>query len=304
MREFVFEITEETAGERLDKVLSSEAADLSRSYIQKQIKDGRALVNGKPQKASFIPSCGDMISFTVPDAASPEVLPEDIPLDVAYEDDDVIVINKPKGMVVHPAPGHASGTLVNALLHHCAGSLSGINGVLRPGIVHRIDRDTTGLLIACKNDLAHASIAAQLKEHSIERKYLALVQGSLPQTVGTVDAPIGRNERDRLKMAAGVRGGREAVTHYEVLETFPGYSFVACRLETGRTHQIRVHLSSIGHPLVGDTLYGAGKSPFQTEGQCLHAAVLGFTHPRTGERIRLEAPLPAYFEDILARLRK
>ncbi len=298
------EITEETAGERIDRILAESLYDLSRSFVQKCLKDGKVLVNGRPVKASFRPEIGDTAVFTVPQIKAAPALPEDIPLDIVYEDDDVILINKPKGMVVHPAPGHAGGTLVNALLFHCRDSLSGINGVLRPGIVHRIDRDTTGLLIACKNDRAHVSLAEQLKEHSITRVYRALAIGHLPQAEGTVDAPIGRSERDRTKMAVDARNGKQAITHYRVLEEFPSYTFLECRLETGRTHQIRVHMASIGHPLAGDEVYGGGRVPFVTQGQMLHAAVFGFTHPTTGERMTFEAPLPTYFEEIVVRLRR
>ena len=240
-----------------------------------------------------------MITFEVPEAVEPEIVAEDIPLDIVYEDHDVILVNKPKGMVVHPAAGHYSGTLVNALMFHCKDDLSGINGVLRPGIVHRIDMDTTGVLIACKNDLAHNSIAEQLKEHSITRRYQAIVHGVLKQDEGTVDAPIGRHPQDRKKMCINQQNGKHAVTHYKVLKRFDKFTHIECRLETGRTHQIRVHMASLGHPLLGDAVYGPAKSPHKLQGQTLHAGILGFVHPRTGEYMEYSAPLPEYFERLL-----
>ena len=245
---------------------------------------------------------GDLIVFEVPEAAKPEILPEPIPLDILYEDEDVILINKPKGMVVHPAAGHYSGTLVNALMYHCRDSLSGINGVLRPGIVHRIDMDTTGVIIACKNDVSHRSIAEQLKEHSITRRYQAIVHGRLKTDEGIVDAPIGRNPQDRKKMSINEKNGKPAVTHYHVLNRFRDYTHIECRLETGRTHQIRVHMASIGHPLLGDAVYGPARCPYRLEGQTLHAGVLGFVHPRSGEYMEFSAPLPEYFEKLLRTL--
>ena len=261
-------------------------------------------MNGKPVKASTKTATGALIALTIPEPEEPEILPEDIPLDILYEDSDVILINKPKDMVVHPAAGHYTGTLVNALMYHCKGDLSGINGVLRPGIVHRIDKDTTGVLIVCKNDRAHNALAEQLKEHSITRKYRAIVCGNLKEDEGTVDAPLGRHPQDRKKMAIVRSGGKRAVTHYRVLERFGNYTYIECQLETGRTHQIRVHMASLGHPLLGDEIYGRAKSPFKLEGQTLHAMVLGFIHPTTGEYMEFEAPLPEYFEKLLEKLRK
>ena len=278
--------------------------DITRSYLQKLLKDGSVQMNGKPVKASTKTAVGAVIALTIPEPEEPEILPENIPLDILYEDSDVILINKPKNMVVHPAAGHYTGTLVNALMYHCRGDLSGINGVLRPGIVHRIDKDTTGVLIVCKNDRAHNALAEQLKEHSITRKYRAIVCGNLKEDEGTVDAPLGRHPQDRKKMAIVRSGGKRAVTHYRVLERFGNDTYIECQLETGRTHQIRVHMASLGHPLLGDEVYGRTKSPFHLEGQTLHAMVLGFQHPTTGEYVEFEAPLPAYFEELLQKLRK
>lgn len=285
--------------ERLDKWLTTAVSGLSRSYIQKCIKEGKVSVNEKPAKAGYRLRVDDEVSFLIPEAAEPEIEAEDIPLAVLYEDEDVLVVDKPKGMVVHPAPGHLNGTLVNAVLWHCKGQLSGINGVLRPGIVHRIDRDTTGSLIVCKNDPAHRSIAAQLKEHSLNRTYRAIVHGILETEEGTIDAPIGRDERDRKRMSVNEKNGKDAVTHYKVLERFGAHTYIECRLETGRTHQIRVHMTSIGHPLLGDEIYGMRKSPFHLEGQTLHAHKLGFMHPVSGSYVEVEAPLPAYFMRLL-----
>lgn len=297
MDEFRFQITEELEEERLDKCISMLIESLSRSFIQKMIKDEAVTVNGKPAKGSYRVKCDDEVVFCLPKAVEPDILPEDIPLDILYEDTDVIVVNKPKGMVVHPAAGHYSGTLVNALLFHCK-DLSGINGVMRPGIVHRIDKDTTGSLIACKNDFAHNSIAEQLKEHSIVRKYRAICFGNLKEEEGTVDKPIGRDPNNRKKMAV-VPNGKHAVTHYRVLEHFNGYTYIECILETGRTHQIRVHMAGMGHPLLGDEVYSNRKAPFHLEGQTLHAMTLGFKHPHTGEYIETNAPLPGYFVHLL-----
>ena len=278
--------------------------DITRSYLQKLLKDGSVQMNGKPVKASTKTAVGAVIALTIPEPEEPEILPENIPLDILYEDSDVILINKPKNMVVHPAAGHYTGTLVNALMYHCRGDLSGINGVLRPGIVHRIDKDTTGVLIVCKNDRAHNALAEQLKEHSITRKYRAIVCGNLKEDEGTGDAPLGRHPQDRKKMAIVRSGGKRAVTHYRVLERFGNDTYIECQLETGRTHQIRVHMASLGHPLLGDEIYGRAKSPFKLEGQTLHAMVLGFIHPTTGEYMEFEAPLPEYFEKLLEKLRK
>ena len=300
----VYEVDTAGAGRRLDQYLSECEPELTRSYLQKLIRDGSVLFEGRPAKAGVKLSQGMKIELTLPEAKELEILPEDLPLDILYEDRDVILVNKPKGMVVHPSAGHHTGTLVNALLFHCQGELSGINGILRPGIVHRIDRDTTGVLIACKNDRAHNALAGQLKEHTITRRYRALVCGNLKEDEGTVDAPIGRHPVERKKMAVVRSGGKQAVTHYRVLERFGAYTYIECRLETGRTHQIRVHMASIGHPLLGDEVYGRGKNPFHLEGQTLHAMVLGFVHPSTGEYMEFEAPLPEYFEELLRRLRR
>ncbi|MDE6213954.1 MAG: RluA family pseudouridine synthase [Lachnospiraceae bacterium] len=290
--------------ERLDKWLAGAVSGLSRSYIQKCIGEGKALVNGTPRKANYRLRVDDEVSFSVPEAVEPEITAEEIPLSILYEDEDVLVVDKPKGMVVHPAPGHYSGTLVNAVLYHCKGQLSGINGILRPGIVHRIDRDTTGSLIICKNDLAHQTIAAQLKAHSLNRSYRAIVHGVVAEEEGTVDAPIGRDEKERKRMAVNQKNGRPAITHYRVLERFREYTYIECRLETGRTHQIRVHMTSIGHPLLGDEVYGTRKTPFHLEGQTLHAYMLGFQHPASGEYVEVTAPLPAYFQRLLEILKK
>lgn len=301
MEERVYYVTEEDEAERIDKYIASISGDFSRSFIQKLVKDHAVLVNGKAVKASFVVSEGDKILLNVPELTLPEALPEDIPLDIIYEDRQVIVVNKPKGMVVHPAAGHYSGTLVNALLYHCKEELSGINGVMRPGIVHRIDRDTTGALVVCKTDEAHASLAEQLKEHSITRRYRAIVHGNLKEEQGTIDAPIGRHPVERKKMAV-VPNGKRAVTHYRVLERLKGYTYIECQLETGRTHQIRVHMASKGHPLLGDAVYGPAKCPVGNLcGQTLHAMVLGFLHPANGEYMEFEAPLPDYFEALLKK---
>lgn len=291
------------SGLRIDKYLSTVNEQLSRSYIQKLLKSGLVLVDGKPVKASYQVDEGDVISLDIPEAVEPEIEPENMDLDILYEDQDVILVNKPKGMVVHPAAGHYSHTLVNGLMYHCKDQLSGINGVMRPGIVHRIDMDTTGVIIACKNDMAHNSIAAQLKEHSITRRYQAIVHGVLKDDAGTVEDPIGRHPTDRKKMSINYNNGKSAVTHYKVLKRFRQYTHVECRLETGRTHQIRVHMASIGHPLLGDLVYGPGKCPIPgLQGQTLHAGVLGFIHPRTGEYMEFTAPLPEYFAKLLNTL--
>ncbi len=297
-------VPEEFSGVRIDKFLSESCPGQSRSFLQKLLKSELVNVNGKTVKSSYKVSAGEAVSFEVPEAVEAEITAQEMPLDILYEDQDVILINKPKGMVVHPAAGHYEGTLVNGLMYHCRDQLSGINGVMRPGIVHRIDMDTTGVIIACKNDLAHNSIAEQLKVHSITRKYYAVVFGRLPDDEGTVEAPVGRHPTDRKKMSVISKNGKDAVTHYRVLERFCGYTYVECRLETGRTHQIRVHMASIGHPLLGDQVYGPAKQPFRLNGQTLHAGVLGFIHPRSGEYMEFSAPLPDYFEELLAKLRR
>ena len=302
MEQFAYQIGPEEDDERLDKWMSSAIADLSRSYIQKCIKDNQVLINGKPQKASYRLKVDDEIVFHIPKAMEPAIEAENIPLSILYEDPDLLIVDKPKGMVVHPAPGHYSGTLVNAVMYHCRDNLSGINGVLRPGIVHRIDRDTTGSLIICKNDYAHNSIAKQLKEHTITRKYRAIVHGVIDAEEGTVNAPIGRDPKDRKKMAINEQNGKPAITHYKVLRRFQEYTYIECQLETGRTHQIRVHMSSIGHPLLGDEVYSQRKFPYHLCGQTLHAMVIGFIHPSSGEYLEITAPLPDYFDHLLCIL--
>lgn len=299
MKQFSYRISLEDEDERVDKWISNTLQDLSRSYIQKLIKDDLVFVNGKPQKASYRIKVDDEIEFEIPDAVMPEIPAEDIPLSILYEDDDILIIDKPKGMVVHPAAGHYSGTLVNAVMFHCGDKLSGINGVMRPGIVHRIDKDTTGSLIVCKNDMAHNAVATQLKEHSLTRKYHAIVYGKFQTEEGCIDTPIGRDPRDRKKMAVNVQNGKTAVTHYKVLKEFNEYTYIECRLETGRTHQIRVHMASIGHPLLGDTVYSSRKSKFKLQGQVLHAMTIGLIHPSTGKYIEISAPLPEYFTHLL-----
>lgn len=296
----ILEITENQAGERIDRFLA-DSQDLTRSFLQKILKEGEVIVNGKSVKANYKLRKGDRIEFEIPEAVEPDIVAEDIPLSILYEDADVLVVDKPKGMVVHPAAGHYSRTLVNAVMYHCKGELSGINGVLRPGIVHRIDRDTTGSIIICKNDMAHNEIARQLKEHSINRRYRAIVTGVLKDEEGTIEGAIGRDKKDRKKMAI-TADGKPAVTHYRVLQRFKHYTYVECVLETGRTHQIRIHMASIGHPLLGDEVYGRRSDKYKCEGQCLHAMTLGFHHPRTGEYIEVNAPLPPYFEHLLAVL--
>ena len=276
-------VPEEFQGERIDKYLSEACCGLTRSYLQKLLKSQLVEVDGKAVKNSYRVSAGETVELEVPEAVEPEIEAEPIPLDILYEDKDIILINKPKGMVVHPAAGHYSQTLVNGLMYHCRGELSGINGVMRPGIVHRIDMDTTGVLIVCKNDFAHNSIAEQLKVHSITRKYYAIVHGVISENDGMVDAPIGRHPVDRKKMSINDKNGKHAVTHYRVLERFKQFTYVECQLETGRTHQIRVHMASLNHPLLGDSVYGPSKCPFKLQGQTLHAGVLGIIHPRTGE---------------------
>ena len=296
-----FELSIEQAGERLDKALSSLYPDLSRSFFQKLIKDGHILVNGVLKKGNYHVNGGELLSVTIPKAQEIAILPENIPLDILYEDDDVLVVNKPKGMVVHPSAGHYTGTLVNAVMYHCQDSLSGINGEIRPGIVHRIDMDTTGALIVCKNDSAHVKIAEQIKEHSVTRRYLGIAKGVVKTDCGVVEGTIGRHPTDRKKMAVNVRGGKPAVTHYRVLERFKNHTLMEFTLETGRTHQIRVHMASIGHPLLGDLVYGNGKSPWKLQGQTLHAAVIGFLHPTSKAYLEIEAPLPQYFKSLLLK---
>jgi 23S rRNA pseudouridine1911/1915/1917 synthase len=298
MEQFTYQVGLEEDDERLDKWMSLALPDLSRSYIQKCIKANEVLVNQQPKKASYRLKVDDEIVFSIPEAVEPAIEPENIPLSILYEDDDLLIVDKPKGMVVHPAPGHYSGTLVNAVLYHCKDNLSGINGVLRPGIVHRIDRDTTGSIVVCKNNKAHYYVAAQLKEHSITRKYRAIVHGVIKEEEGTVNAPIGRNPKDRKKMAVDEKNGKPAMTHYKVLERFKEYTYIECQLETGRTHQIRVHMASIGHPLLGDEVYCSRKSPYHLTGQTLHAYVIGLIHPSTGNYLEVTAPLPEYFEHL------
>jgi 23S rRNA pseudouridine1911/1915/1917 synthase len=297
-----FHIDEEYDNERIDKVIAVLNEEWSRSKVQQWIKNGLVTVNDRPVKANYKCEAGDVVVIRLPEPEPLHVEPENIPLDIYYEDADVLVVNKPRGMVVHPAPGHMRGTLVNALLAHCT-DLSGINGVLRPGIVHRIDKDTSGLLMVAKNDVAHQSLVDQLVKKTVTRKYKAIVHGVIPHDYGTIDAPIGRDKRDRKKMAVTEENGKEAVTHFRVLERFRHYTFVECQLETGRTHQIRVHMKYIGYPLAGDPQYGPKKT-LPIDGQALHAGVLGFTHPRTGEYLEFEAPLPPEFEAILQWLRK
>ena len=286
---------------RLDKIIA-ENTELSRSYAVKLIESGFVTVDGKAADKKDAVKVGAAVSIEIPEAEQTEILPENIPLDIVYEDEDLLVVNKPKGMVVHPAAGHYTGTLVNALMYHCRDNLSGINGVTRPGIVHRIDMNTTGVLVACKNDAAHIFLSEQLAVHSITRKYNAIVHNSFKENSGTVDAPIGRHHIDRKKMAIDYKNGRNAVTHYSVISNYGKYAHIECQLETGRTHQIRVHMSSIGHPLLGDDVYGSGKSPYRLEGQTLHARVLGFVHPSTGKYMEFEAPLPDYFKEIIVDL--
>ena len=304
MDKIIFQVEKENTGIRIDKYLSDNMENISRSYLQKLLKDKSITVNNKAIKANYKVQEGDMVSVSVPEPEEPDILPEEIPLDILYEDDSLMVVNKPKDMVVHPSAGHTSGTLVNAVLFHCKGNLSGINGIMRPGIVHRIDKDTTGALLICKTDTCHRILAEQLKVHSITRKYRAVVQGNLKDDEGTVEGPIGRHTTDRKKMAINYKNGKEAITHYRVLERFGNATYIECQLETGRTHQIRVHMASIGHPLLGDTTYGSSKNPYHLQGQALHAMVLGFLHPVTNEYMEFTAPLPEYFLKLLGKLRK
>ena len=302
MEPLILQAASEDAGKRLDAWLA-ERTELTRSAVQKLAEDGRVMAGGKPLTKNTRLTGTEAVSLLLPEPEAVEIVPQDIPLDVVYEDDDVIVVNKPKGLVVHPAPGHPDGTLVNALLYHCGDSLSGINGELRPGIVHRIDRDTSGLIIAAKNDFAHVRLAAQLQDHTLARTYRCIVTGNLREDAGTVNALIGRCPADRKKMAV-VAGGRNAVTHWQVLERYPGAAYVECRLETGRTHQIRVHMAYIGHPILGDTVYGSKKPVPGLNGQCLHAVGLRFLHPRTGAPVELTCPLPEEFQRQLEKYRR
>lgn len=303
MEPILLRASEESKNQRLDAFLALSLDGLTRSQAARLIESGEVAVNGKTAGKSYRLAGGEDIAVTLPEPEPVEAVPQDIPLDVVYEDADVIVVNKPSGMVVHPAPGHPDGTLVNALLYHCAGTLSGVGGALRPGIVHRIDRDTSGLIIAAKNDAAHQYLSAQLADHTLARTYECIVVGKLREDRGTVDAPIARHPTDRKRMAV-VAGGREAVTHWEVIARYPGYTHVRCRLETGRTHQIRVHMAYIGHPILGDTVYGAKKEVPGLTGQCLHAVGLRFLHPRTHEVVELSCPLPDEFTRMLQKIRK
>lgn len=301
-----FLIEEEYAGERLDKFLSLVYPDKSRNYFQNLIKNGNVLIDGQSRKGSYKVNEDEKVLIELPEEEEVQILPEAIPLDILYEDEDFLVVNKGKNMVVHPAPGHTSGTLVNAVMYHCKDELSGINGQIRPGIVHRIDKDTTGALIVCKNDQAHNKIAEQIKEHSVTRRYVGFVAGVIKEEEGRLESTIGRHPLDRKKMAPNVKNGKNAVTHFKVLERFPQHnvSLVQFELETGRTHQIRVHMAMINHPLLGDPIYGSGKNPYHLEGQALHAEVIGLIHPRSGEYIEVHAPYPEYFEKLFQRFRK
>ncbi len=291
----------EDRGRRLDQFLADGVEELTRSAAQRLAEEQRVLLDGKPLKKNYKITGGETLEVSLPDPEPIDAVPQDIPLDIVYEDGDVLVINKPKGMVVHPAPGNPDGTVVNAVLYHCGSSLSGIGGAFRPGIVHRIDKDTSGLLIVAKNDRAHLCLSAQLKDHTLARTYEAVVIGTLKEDRGTVDAPLDRSPKDRKKMAV-VPGGRRAVTHYEVLARYPGYTHVRCRLETGRTHQIRVHMASLGHPIAGDTVYGPARQKYDLQGQCLHARELTFLHPADGRKMHLKCELPGYFTDFLNKL--
>ena len=300
----VLTVQPEDESVRIDKYLSAQMETLSRSYLQKLLKEGQVFVNGAAVKPNYKVARKDEIRVSLPKEQEPEIEAENIPLDILYEDTDLLVVNKPKNMVVHPAAGHYEHTLVNALMYHCRNQFSGINGVLRPGIVHRIDKDTTGALVVCKNDMAHQGLAEQLAVHSITRRYRAVVHGNLKENTGTIEGTIGRHPTDRKKMAMNVKNGKPAVTHYQVLERLNGYTYVECRLETGRTHQIRVHMAAIGHPLLGDELYGPKKCPVKNlQGQTLHAMVLGFQHPGTKTYMEFTAPLPEYFQNLLKKLK-
>ena len=300
----IFTIETDDVNKRVDVFLNEEMEDVSRSALQKNIEKGNITVNGEKISKNYKLHLGDIVEAELPPPENIDIVPEDIPLDIMYEDDDLIVINKSQNMVVHPAPGHYTGTLVNALMFHCGDNLSGINGVLRPGIVHRIDKDTSGVLVIAKSDLAHKGLSEQLAEHSMKRVYNAIVYNSFSEESGTVDRNIDRSKNDRKKMAVVMQGGRNAVTHYKVIEKFGKYTWVELQLETGRTHQIRVHMSYIGHPLLGDPVYGPKKCPFNLNGQVLHAKVLGFIHPRTGEYMEFNSELPDYFSSLIERLKK
>ncbi len=298
-----FEVDDKYDGERLDKFLAVIYPSQSRTFFQKLIKEDHVFVNDSVEKANYRVHLDDVVRIEIPPAVPVTILPEEIPLDILYEDEDVLVVNKPKGMVVHPCPGHYTGTLVNAVMYYCRDRLSGINGEIRPGIVHRIDKDTTGSLIVCKNDSCHKHIAEQIKEHSVTRRYRGIVTGVVKESSGRIEGAIGRHPTDRKKMAVNEKNGKPAVTHYKVLETFSNASFMEFELETGRTHQIRVHMASIGHPLLGDTVYGSIKNPYHLQGQTLHAMTIGFRHPETEKYVEVSAPLPDYFEKLLLKFR-
>lgn len=304
MNEVSFSVSADFSGERLDKIISAQIDELSRSAVQKIIDDGGVTVNGRIVMKSMKLKEGDELTVIIPDPVELTAVPQDIPVEIVYEDDDLLVVNKPKGMVVHPAPGNPDGTLVNALLFHCKGRLSSINGVIRPGIVHRIDKDTSGLLIVAKNDKSHAFLAQQIKEHSFKRQYYAVVVGRMPNEQGTINVPLGRSRTDRKKQAVNGINPRDAITHYEVIEHLTGYDYCRFTLETGRTHQIRVHCASVGHPVAGDSVYGSEKNNLGLKGQCLHAAVIGFIHPETNEYLEFSAELPDYFINVLSKIRK
>lgn len=302
MEKHCFTADIEHEDQRIDRYLTEMLPEQSRSFFQKLIRDGFVMVNHIIVKVNYRLKTGDVIEIDIPDAVPTEIVPENIPLDILYEDDDLLIVNKPKGMVVHPAVGHSTGTLVNAIMYHCQGNLSGINGEIRPGIVHRIDKDTTGSLIICKNDEAHRNIAEQIKEHSVTRRYVGVVAGTFSEESGTVEGAIGRHPNDRKRMTINEKNGKPAVTHYRVLQTLKGASFIEFELETGRTHQIRVHMASISHPLLGDTVYGNSKNPYKLQGQALHARTIGFIHPTTGEYIEVSAPIPEYMTELVRKL--
>lgn len=302
MEKHCFTADIEHEDQRIDRYLTEMLPEQSRSFFQKLIRDGFVIVNHIIVKVNYRLKTGDLIEIDIPDAVPTEIVPENIPLDILYEDDDLLIVNKPKGMVVHPAVGHSTGTLVNAIMYHCQGNLSGINGEIRPGIVHRIDKDTTGSLIICKNDEAHRNIAEQIKEHSVTRRYVGVVAGTFSEESGTVEGAIGRHPNDRKRMTINEKNGKPAVTHYRVLQTLKGASFMEFELETGRTHQIRVHMASISHPLLGDTVYGNSKNPYKLQGQALHARTIGFIHPTTGEYIEVSAPIPEYMTELVRKL--